>query len=44
MEHLSNEFLIEVYYKSILYELNPDFIQLLKKEIIKRDIPLEPSA
>jgi hypothetical protein len=44
MDLLSNDFLIEVYNKSIEYELSPDFIQLLKDEIIRRHILLEPTA
>lgn len=38
MEYLSNELLLKSYDKAIELELSPDFIDLIKKEIDKRDL------
>ncbi len=38
MEYLSNELLLESYNKAIELELSPDFINLIKEEIDKRDL------
>jgi developmental checkpoint coupling sporulation initiation to replication initiation len=38
MEHLSDELLIESYYKACELNLSQDFIQLILDEIIKRSL------
>ncbi|WP_102345517.1 sporulation histidine kinase inhibitor Sda [Bacillus sp. Marseille-P3661] len=38
MRTLSDELLIESYYKAIELKLSPEFIQLIKKEIERRGI------
>lgn len=36
MEHLSNELLLESYYKANELNLSPDFVKLIEKEINRR--------
>ncbi|NEU31611.1 sporulation histidine kinase inhibitor Sda [bacterium LRH843] len=38
MHKLSNELLIETYYKAIDLKLNDDFIELIRLEIAKRSL------
>jgi len=38
MNDLSDDLLIEAYHKAIELHLNPDFISLIEKEIIKRNL------
>ncbi|MDC3415594.1 sporulation histidine kinase inhibitor Sda [Aquibacillus salsiterrae] len=38
MEHLSDELLIESYFKATELGLSPDFIRLIEKEIEKRSL------
>lgn len=38
MDHLSDELLLEAYYKAIQLNLNADFISLIKDEIVKRNL------
>ncbi|WP_164668541.1 sporulation histidine kinase inhibitor Sda [Virgibacillus doumboii] len=38
MEHLSDELLIESYYKANELKLSPEFVNLIKKEIDKRSL------
>ncbi|WP_100406718.1 sporulation histidine kinase inhibitor Sda [Bacillus solitudinis] len=38
MENLSDELLIETYYKATELELNHDFIELIRIEIIRRSL------
>ncbi|MFD1038554.1 sporulation histidine kinase inhibitor Sda [Virgibacillus byunsanensis] len=38
MEHLSDELLIESYYKAHELKLSPDFLLLIEKEIHKRSL------
>ncbi|WP_144450559.1 sporulation histidine kinase inhibitor Sda [Halalkalibacter nanhaiisediminis] len=38
MQNLSNELLIETYYKAIELKLNQDFIELIRLEIINRSL------
>ncbi|KYG31995.1 sporulation histidine kinase inhibitor Sda [Alkalihalobacillus trypoxylicola] len=38
MQNLSDELLIETFYKAVELELNPDFIELIKSEIHKRSL------
>lgn len=41
MEHLSDELLLESYYKANELNLSPDFISLIEEEIIKRSLILQ---
>jgi len=38
MEHLSNELLLESYYKANELKLSPDFIALIEEEIHRRKL------
>ncbi|HLR61096.1 MAG TPA: sporulation histidine kinase inhibitor Sda [Lentibacillus sp.] len=38
MEYLSDELLLESYFKANELNLSPDFIHLIEKEICKRDL------
>ncbi|WP_163970068.1 sporulation histidine kinase inhibitor Sda [Oceanobacillus halotolerans] len=38
MEHLSDDLLIEAYYKANELNLSPDFLLLIKKEIERRNL------
>ncbi|MBO8177595.1 sporulation histidine kinase inhibitor Sda [Aeribacillus pallidus] len=38
MKHLSDELLIEAYFKARALKLSPDFIQLIEKEIHRRSL------
>ncbi|MFC5652429.1 sporulation histidine kinase inhibitor Sda [Paenibacillus solisilvae] len=38
MEVLSDELLIDAYHSAILFDLEPDFIQLLSAEMIRREL------
>lgn len=38
MHSLSNELLIQTYYQAIEQKLSPDFIDMLFKEILKRNL------
>ncbi|MCM3712773.1 sporulation histidine kinase inhibitor Sda [Halalkalibacter oceani] len=38
MDNLSNELLLETYFKAIDLELNEDFIELIYQEIVKRSL------
>lgn len=38
MDHLSDELLVKSYHKANELDLCPDFIKLIKKEIIKRGL------
>lgn len=44
MHFITDEFLINVYYKAVNLNLNDDFINLLRDEIRHRHIELEPSS
>lgn len=41
MEHLSDELLIESYYKAYELDLSPEFIRLIEKEIERRSLTHE---
>ncbi|HZG60595.1 MAG TPA: sporulation histidine kinase inhibitor Sda [Anoxybacillus sp.] len=38
MRNLSDELLIESYYKAIELKLSPDFIELIEREIFRRSL------
>ncbi|WP_035661375.1 sporulation histidine kinase inhibitor Sda [Halalkalibacter akibai] len=38
MQNLSDELLIDTYYKAMELKLNPDFIELIRLEIAKRSL------
>ncbi|RAK22467.1 developmental checkpoint coupling sporulation initiation to replication initiation [Anoxybacillus vitaminiphilus] len=38
MKNLSDELLIESYYKAIELKLSPDFIELIEREIFRRSL------
>ncbi|MBM0064276.1 sporulation histidine kinase inhibitor Sda [Alkalicoccobacillus gibsonii] len=38
MKHLSDDLLIETYYKAIELELSNEFVELIKLEIVKRSL------
>jgi len=44
MRGLSNESLIETYFKAIDLELEQDFIKLLEQEIERRNLDVDASA
>ncbi|HLR08278.1 MAG TPA: sporulation histidine kinase inhibitor Sda [Bacillota bacterium] len=41
MEHLSDELLLESYYKASELNLSPDFLWLIEREIYRRNLTLE---
>ncbi|MCM3712751.1 sporulation histidine kinase inhibitor Sda [Halalkalibacter oceani] len=38
LRHLDNETIIEAYFRAIELNVNEDFLLLLKKELIRRDL------
>lgn len=43
MRELSNECLLETYYKALDLQLETDFIMLLEQEIERRNLTVDPS-
>ncbi|MFC4558887.1 sporulation histidine kinase inhibitor Sda [Virgibacillus kekensis] len=41
MEHLSDELLLESYYKAHELNLSPDFLYLIEKEISRRSLTIK---
>ncbi|GAA5415580.1 hypothetical protein Pryu01_00611 [Paraliobacillus ryukyuensis] len=39
MDNLSNELLLESYQKALELKLNPEFICLIEKEMLRRSLP-----
>jgi developmental checkpoint coupling sporulation initiation to replication initiation len=38
MKHLTDDLLIESYYKAVELKLNPEFIELIEREILRRSL------